>query len=331
MKIHRVFAFLLALYSTAVNRSFAQSESINDTSQYGVVGFSQHGSSGVFLLPSPVVLGTGQIGGCLTSNVGLSWMNDRTSFPFAFAFGVAKRVEAYASFFSQYSRGENEEAHSLFGLKMNFYDGNNGTRLLSTAIEVQRLEISQDTSGAQRLSAFSGKVICSSYISKEIIGYLNLGYTWVEDNNHGIKSKIGAGMGIVFPFNEYALAGAEIFTSERYVGSSGVAGRFGVKGFLLQHLQLALGAEVSHMDNGLSKGIFLGISFSSGQLSVGIGPRSKSPVLLPEPPPLEDIPARDSSSSGFLLSPESKILLISLRDVRVVTEEIFLDIERDDL
>ncbi|MFQ5797596.1 MAG: hypothetical protein ACE5H0_02760 [Bacteroidota bacterium] len=289
------YSLIVLVLGTAA--SFGQTSADEPTGEYGRAGISQYGFSGLFVTPSPAVLGQGEVGGGIFYNGEFGAGQLIGAFPVALAFGLAKGVDAYASFASVRWDAGDEENYSTLGLKVNFFHHGPADGLLSGCLQMQRVELRPASTSIQEVMAFSGTLIASSPLWRGTIGYLHLGYTWVEDKLPSVRSRIVGGSGVTVPLAEHLLAVGELYTGEQLVGK-GAGVKLGLKWFLVQHFQLAMGVQGSRREGRGTSGVFFGLSFSSEVLRASRESGGEPPRLFPEPPPLEELSSPNSASAA---------------------------------
>lgn len=301
MKLVRLIYFSATLLSlsTCVGQVIviAKQPEINPT-----IGFSQFGSSGLFVNPSPLVMGTGE------TAVGISYQAEfgsraASSLPLAFAFGTAKNLEGFVSFATLEGPENLEERYSTFGMKVKLNKSVLHDFEIAADLRFHRYEVSFGNNGSNNFVGGTARCIMSHRISPVTTTYAHLGYGWVETTPFNIRSHFVGGVGLAVSLNENLITLAEVHNEERTKSSYQIGTRLGVKVFAVQRIQIAAGFQANYLDNKLNPGIFLGLGLSSEVLKADIEPDSETPML-PEPPPLEDLPAADSSGSSSILNIE---------------------------
>lgn len=271
----------------------AKQSEINPT-----IGFSQFGSSGLFVNPSPLVMGTGQ------TAVGISYQAEfgsraASSLPLAFAFGTAKNLEGFVSFATLKGPENWEERYSTFGMKVKLNKSALHDFEIAADLRFHRYEVSFGNNGSNNFVGGTARCIMSHPISPVTTTYAHLGFGWVETTPLNIRSHFVGGLGLAVSLNENLITLAEVHNEERTKSSYQISTRLGIKAFTVQRIQIAAGFQANYLENKLNPGIFLGLSFSSEILKAGTEPDSETPML-PEPPPLEDLPTADSSGSSSM-------------------------------
>lgn len=291
-----IFAGFLFLFG---NLCKAQVNASVNRNEENIVGLTQYASSGLFLTPSPSVVEMGEMGVGIFYNGNFSRSQSITSFPVGAVFGVTNRVEAYGAFYTSTKSPLMQRSYSTLGLKINFLNTELDDLRISADVRFQRTELSDGANVPQEGATLMGSVIAGYPLWGESTGYLQLGYALVRDGSLPLRARFAGGVGLAFPMSRYFLLISEADVNEDLLGQSMVAGRLGIKCFLLNHLQVALGLLGTHFSEKFVSGVFLGLSFSSETLNAVRDIGGKLPPALPEPPPLEKSPQDTTTSGGI--------------------------------
>ncbi len=295
MRLRRI-SFLSAILLLPLSAVFAQTAMTQEGGGLGAQGLSQGGAFGLFVQPSAAVLDQGRIAAGIFYDGEFGSEKSATGFPISLGFGVTQRVEAFASFNSYRFRDQQRNDHSILGLKVHLLDFGPEGRSVSADLRIQRMEQSLADLPSEDGTAFSIRLIGNSSIMRVAEGYINVGYAVGNERFLSKRGQLIGGCALTVPLNYRLLVGVEAGTLDGVRASQELQGMVGMKLILFEHLQLAGGARLSRREGNTIGGVFFGLSFSSDILRARRGPGIEPPLLLPEPPPLEDSTATEAHS-----------------------------------
>ncbi len=295
LRLRRI-SFLSTILLLPLSADFAQTAMTQERGGPWAQGLSQGGAFGLFVQPSAAVLAQGRIAAGIFYDGEFGSEKSATAFPISLGFGVAQRVEAFASFSSYRFKDQQRNDHSILGLKVNLLDFGSEGRSVSADLRIQTMERSLADSPSEDGTAFSIRLIGNSSILQAAEGYINVGYALGNERFLTERGRLIGGCALSVPLNNRLLVGVEAGTLDGVRASQELQGMVGMKLILFDHLQLAGGAQLSRREGKNIGGAFFGLSFSSDILRARRGPGIEPPTLLPEPPPLEDSTSTDSHS-----------------------------------
>lgn len=282
---------------TFVSTDFCQNlETFYDRS-IGTIGLNQYGESGIFSTTSTHVIGAGQITTGVFYNNEFLLDQKVYSLPFSISFGVAKRVQADASFASTNSKGEEKKYETALGIKTALLNGIFGEGSFSTYFQLLNKNFYDNDKIKQNITIYSIKIIAAYKFFDRVTTYVNAGYIWSSNKFSNKRKRFVEGIGIGIPISGSFLTAVEFYTPEDLTGPKIVEGKLGIKWYLLKYLQIALGIKGIKKDKQTTVGAFLGLSFSSEELFTGIEAGNRKKILLPKPPPLDIFSPADTSKS----------------------------------
>jgi len=278
----------------------AQQITEDEMDQYEGVGFGIEGAPGVFVVPFPSVFPQGQIGVSLSYAANFGGAGNNTNLPFSITFGMTEGIDMYAAFMAAGSENGREANRSSLGIRTNILADQRTGRMVSGELRIRRHEFS-DLTGNPDLTSLMTRATIGTRIFNNLRLTANIGYEWSDNVSSAFKSRVNWGGSILVPATDDVLLGVEIARSDHPASSGGWTGAAGGRWFLLKNFQMSVGLRGTRVDGTLFGGIITGISFTTGQMYIIGGSPTMSPELLPEPPPLEDIPSVDPNPPGASL------------------------------
>lgn len=280
-----------------VSTDFCQNLETFYDSNIGTIGLNQYGESGIFSTTSTHVIGAGQITTGVFYNNEFPLGKKVYSLPFSISFGVAKRVQADASFVSTNSKGEEKKYETALGIKMALLNGLFEEGSFSTYFQLLNKNFYDNNESKENITIYSIKIITAYKFFDRITTYVNAGYIWSSNKFLNKRNRFVESIGIGIPISSSFLTAVEFYTPEDLPGSNIIEGKFGIKWYLFKYLQIALGIKGIKKDKQTTLGAFLGLSFSSEELFTGIEAGSTKKTFLPKPPPLNNFSPADTSKS----------------------------------
>ncbi len=292
-----LFINIVLIVLIFVSTGFSQDlETLYDRNT-GTIGLNQYGESGIFSTTSTHVIGAGQITTGVFYNNEFSLGKKVSSLPFSISFGVAKRIQADASFVSTNSKGEEKKYETALGIKTALLSGLFGEGSFSTYFQLLNKNFYDNNKSKQNITIYSIKLIAAYKFFDRITTYVNAGYIWSSNKFSNKRKRFVEGIGIGIPISGSFLTAVEFYTPEDLIGPKIIEGKLGIKWFLFKYLQIALGIKGIKKDRQTTLGAFLGLSFSSEELFTGIEAGHRKKTFLPKPPPLDNFSPADTSKS----------------------------------
>ena len=226
-----------------VSTDFGQNPGTLYKNNIGTIGLNQYGEPGIFSTTSTHVIGTGQITTGIFYNNEFPLDNKIYSLPFSISFGVAKRVQADASFISTSSEGKEKKYETALGIKTALLNGLFGEGSFSTYFQLLNKDFYDKNKSEKNITIYSVKFIAAYKFFDRITTYVNAGYMWSSNKFSDKRKKFVEAIGIGIPISNSFLTAVELYTPENLTGPKIIEGKLGIKWFPFKYLQIAVRSE----------------------------------------------------------------------------------------